>query len=913
MAIDVELKTLKQNNTSWPLTFKASNRFPIVANRVFATLEKAQQYVDDTAADASAYKGIVLAVVEDSIAKNNGVYYVESVAMAEGETGKLVKVGGTETETAKNYSAAKTLSNTLVLGQLIKVSEEETVTEGEGEEAKDVTYQAGFYIVEGAGVISALATSTGSDDEVGALKGRVSALETTVGNEEAGIVKEVADLKEAVEAIEIPEVPVQDVTVDGVSVLSGGVAAIDLTPYEKVEEADKVRGRMDAAEDAIEALDAAVKEIVIPEVPVQDVTVNGDSVLGEDGVAKIVIPTVDLEPYEKVADADLVRGRMTAAEEAIEGLQTKDGELQTAIDAKVATSVYEAKVGELEAADDALQAAIDKKVATTDYEAKVGELEAADKALQDAIDTKVDAVDGSRLMTDTEGTKLAGIADGAQVNKIEVVKVNGVALTIADADKSVDVIVPTAPVQGIAADEKVLSLDGDKLKTTLTLAYVPASDGQEAVLRLQGKDGVVVSSINATAFVKDGMLADAKLDGPKDTETGEKYLSLTFNTDSGSEEIRLDVSDLIDYYAAGEGLNLDGKTFSVKVDETANSYLQVTINGIAVSQAFLDKITELDNKVLAAAQTYVDNKVDGKFDAAGSAAKALEDAIADAESKYQVKGDYEVAGAAAQALEDAKAYTDEEIGKVNGVIEENERVTAESLTNLDGRVATLEAIDHDAYVAADTQVLADAKTYTDEEIEKLSDVYDAKGAAEAAQNAAIADAESKYQVKGNYETAGAADAVKSYADDTFVTKKGFNEFEAEYEEKLNGIAAGAEVNVVEAVKVNGVEASISEKVADVTIDGTDIALGANVTADGEVVYESTSKLSAVLQGIQDSISVAISGGLTGVVGGNGIEVSAVAANKQTVSAKVSTAEGNLISVDGNGLYAAMYYDGDDAE
>ena len=53
--------------------------------------------------------------------------------------------------------------------------------------------------------------------------------------------------------------------------------------------------------------------------------------------------------------------------------------------------------------------------------------------------------------------------------------------------------------------------------------------------------------------------------------------------------------------------------------------------------------------------------------------------------------------------------------------------------------------------------------------------------------------------------------------------------------------------------------------------------------------------------------------LTGVVGGNGIEVSAVAANKQTISAKVSAAEGNLISVDENGLYAAMYYDGDDVE
>ena len=273
-----EYITNGQSNYGWSLTWDAAGRYPIVAKRRFATLADAQAFVDDISATATATEGLILSVINDTVAKNNGVYYIASVAMAEGETGKLVKVGGTETEIAKNYSEAKTLSTTLVVGQLIKVSEEETITEGEGEEAKEVTYQAGFYIVEGAGVISALATSTGSDDEVGALKGRVNALETTVGNEEAGLVKDVADLKEAVEAIEIPEVPVQNVTVNGESVLDeDGVAVIDLTPYETVEEADKVRERMEAAEGAIEGLDAAVKAIVIPEVPVQNVTVDGES------------------------------------------------------------------------------------------------------------------------------------------------------------------------------------------------------------------------------------------------------------------------------------------------------------------------------------------------------------------------------------------------------------------------------------------------------------------------------------------------------------------------------------------------------------------------------------------------------------------------------------------------------------
>ena len=44
-----------------------------------------------------------------------------------------------------------------------------------------------------------------------------------------------------------------------------------------------------------------------------------------------------------------------------------------------------------------------------------------------ALDRKVDKVEGSRLMTEEEGTKLAGIAAGAEVNVIDSVTFNGVA------------------------------------------------------------------------------------------------------------------------------------------------------------------------------------------------------------------------------------------------------------------------------------------------------------------------------------------------------------------------------------------------------------------------------------------------------------------------------------------------------
>ena len=832
-----EYITNGQSNYGWSLTWDAAGRYPIVAKRRFATLADAQAFVDDISATATATEGLILSVINDTVAKNNGVYYIASVAMAEGETGKLVKVGGTETEIAKNYSEAKTLSTTLVVGQLIKVSEEETITEGEGEEAKEVTYQAGFYIVEGAGVISALATSTGSDDEVGALKGRVNALETTVGNEEAGLVKEVADLKEAVEAIEIP---VQGVTVNGESVLGeDGVAVINLTPYETVEEADKVRERMDAAEGAIKELDTEVKAIVIPEVPVQDVTVNGASVLSE-GIATIELP--DFATFEKVADANAVRERMDAAEGAITALRTKDGELATAIDGKVAKE------------------------------------------------------EGKSLVADDEIAKLATVAQGAQANVIEVVKVNGTALKVAEADKSVEITIPTAPVQGVADEEKVLSLDGDKLKTTLTLAYVPATETDNAVLRLQGKDGAVVSSIDATAFVKDGMLEGAKLEGPKEGESGEKYLVLTFNTAAGKEDIRMDVSSLLDYYAAGDGLALDGKTFAIKLDATAESYLKLTTNGLAVSDALWTKVTELDNAVLTSAQGYADTKKSEAITAAKGYTDETIEAL-DLANTYEAKGyadeaiealdlanTYEAKGAAADAQEAAQGYTDTAIANLKLAETYEAKGTAQGLIDDLKLGETYEKVG----VAADL-----LKAHEEAMVETLKD---------------------KANVGDSY--------LKAEAEAKFVAKVEGERLMTDAEgAKLATVEKGAQVNVIESININGIDAEITGKEATLKVEADDIELGTAIKNGEEEKYAANTKISVVLQGIQDSIRGAIAGGVNSVSAGDtAISVNSADANNPIVSLNVETSTedtvkaGHIEIVKGNdGVYGMMYYDGDDVE
>lgn len=95
-------------------------------------------------------------------------------------------------------------------------------------------------------------------------------------------------------------------------------------------------------------------------------------------------------------------------------------------------------------------------------------------------DNSVQKETGKRLMTDAEGTKLEGIAAGAQVNVIETVKVNGTPI-VPDATKAVDVTVPTG---ALASKDKVAETD---LETALaTKITAKANDADLATIAKTG-------------------------------------------------------------------------------------------------------------------------------------------------------------------------------------------------------------------------------------------------------------------------------------------------------------------------------------------------------------------------------------------------------------------------------------------
>ena len=126
----------------------------------------------------------------------------------------------------------------------------------------------------------------------------------------------------------------------------------------------------------------------------------------------------------------------------------------------------------------------------------------------------------------------------------------------------------------INSNDKVLTQSNDGLFANINLTW-----DKEQGLKLIGKDSIEIATIPATDFIKDGMLDNATYD----EETHK--ITLTFNTDAGKQPVELNLSDLVDTYEAGNGLELTGKVFSIKKSAEADSegFLKVGTDGIKVS------------------------------------------------------------------------------------------------------------------------------------------------------------------------------------------------------------------------------------------------------------------------------------------------------------------------------------------
>lgn len=124
------------------------------------------------------------------------------------------------------------------------------------------------------------------------------------------------------------------------------------------------------------------------------------------------------------------------------------------------------------------------------------------------------------------------------------------------------VVIPDDIVQGVDEEDKILSLANKVVRSHLSINIIKENGVPYVVLL--GKNNVEVSRVNASEFVKDGMLESAELKYSSDG-LNHRVLVLTFNTDAGKSVIEIDVNDLVNIYTAKQdgGLLLENGQFSI--------------------------------------------------------------------------------------------------------------------------------------------------------------------------------------------------------------------------------------------------------------------------------------------------------------------------------------------------------------
>lgn len=276
---------------------------------------------------------------------------------------------------------------------------------------------------------------------------------------------------------------------------------------------------------------------------------------------------IELNKITNGSDGSIVQAISAAKNELI----GSTGDTSTSNTITGAKKYTDSKIADLNLTDNAVAKSFVTKVNQNNGKITVarGEVTSKDKTVKmtDGTDGGFDVavnIDGTTIIKNASSGVLS-VASGAltQYKGSNAVKVSEV-----DPENNKTVSL------SINSNDKVLTQSNDGLFANINLTW----DKTEG-LKLIGKDSIEIATIPATDFIKDGMLDNATYD----EETHK--ITLTFNTAAGKQPIELNLSDLVDTYEAGNGLELTGKEFSIKKSAEADSegFLKVGTDGIKVS------------------------------------------------------------------------------------------------------------------------------------------------------------------------------------------------------------------------------------------------------------------------------------------------------------------------------------------
>ena len=562
----------------------------------------------------------------------------------------------------------------------------------------------------------------------------------------------------------------------------------------------------------------------------------------------------------------------------------------TALEKRVATIEGEGEGSIKKAVADAKTAII----GTADDAATENTIGGAKKA---AADAKA-AAEAKVASVGVEGAIVKSGTDTAPTIGLKLAETQGNVVLSQENGLKAEIDLSAFGVKGVAEGEKVISVSTNGLlSSTLNLKY----DSVAKKINLYGKaedETNLISSIDATDFIKDGMLEKAELKVFETeidaTHPAGTYIVLTWNTDGPKTPMYINVTSLIDVYTAGNGLNLDDHKFSVNFDVAATKASVDTVAG---------RVSTLEGKVATIegeGEGSIKKAVADEASRADAAEKKNAAAIATLNGNSGVTGSVDQkiqsaleAGAVTLEVKNDDAYlgltsaTTEGKGTVYTLASKADEINNAIKAEADKVKVSVEAADG-AYVTGSVDTAGRVVTLS----EKVQAVADADATIEGR--------------KGLAEASDVKDYVDKKVSDKNVSAIGDTLVSASATGNKVTVAATAALTTAVAHANSAVQSVNGVQGTAVTLKATDIEVGATV-GGGQAA---TAKVDAVLADIYTKLGEVVK------ADGKTIKEAddhTLSVNLEATAAAQAAGHVALEHGEDGALYGVMYYSGDDAE
>lgn len=455
----------KQDNLAFMTDYNASTNKVATASDIADAKNEVIGDADDVATDDTIYGAKAYAKTQADTACSNAKKYAEEIL--EGDTGLVKRVKSLETK----VDVTK-VSEAIETARSNAVSVAKVYTDGEVSNAKTAVLGEANYDKT---VKDAYTLASNNKADISNIKTKITEADTLHAAMQSNITKaqETADAKVA----SVTAISNKGIIIEGTATAPTIGIAIDSNANNKATLTSE--GLLVTVPDADEY--GLVKDANSGEfAAVYHLTKNDANIGAAINIPKDMVVSsgeVVTNPEGKDAGTYIV---LTLANTTNDKIYVNVGDL---IEYVTSGSGTDDAINIIVSDDHKVTAEIrDGSILETKLESKTQQALADVRKLEDVY---VKKETGKRLMADAEGTKLAGIEEKAQVNKIESIKISGSALTI-DANKAVDIPLATADAAGVvitaSGENQVAFADGIGTVNSLNVQKLVQTDGDVLII-----------------------------------------------------------------------------------------------------------------------------------------------------------------------------------------------------------------------------------------------------------------------------------------------------------------------------------------------------------------------------------------------------------------------------------------------